>query len=233
MRRSWICATSCCNFTFVDFLKLDVSTGKSWLQGTGLEAPTCGRWGMRWSALLPLQIPSVSQCWVTIMAVACICIPEMFASCRTTAIWLQIRYECRFGDMILCSKVREAYEATQCLCASWNWNAEMLKCHEVFQYLPILQWNELLRVASICLLEVGFRGKKRDTPTDMEKLLGGTGSGHGLHRSPCHVMPCPCPLWGDAARVRRIAKVEQVGKSMEIFQNLRKAYDHMDPYGSI
>ena len=36
---------------------------------------------------------------------------------------------------------------------------------------------------------MGFRGKKRDKPTDMEKLLGGT---------------------GDAARVRRIAKVEQV-----------------------
>lgn len=58
----------------------------------------------------------------------------------------EMEYECRFGDMILCSKVREAYE-------------------------------------------VGFRGKKRDKPTDMEKLLGGT---------------------GDAARVRRIAKVEQV-----------------------
>ncbi|CAJ1401864.1 unnamed protein product [Effrenium voratum] len=58
----------------------------------------------------------------------------------------EMEYECRLGDMILCSKVREAYE-------------------------------------------VGFRGKKRDKPTAMEQLLGGT---------------------GDAVRVRRIAKVEQV-----------------------
>ena len=67
----------------------------------------------------------------------------------TSYSWLlghEMEYECRLVDMILCSKVREAYE-------------------------------------------VGFRGKKRDKPTDMEKLLGGT---------------------GDATRVRRIAKVEQV-----------------------
>lgn len=58
----------------------------------------------------------------------------------------EMEYECRLGDMILCSKVREAYE-------------------------------------------VGFRGQKRDKPTVMEQLLGGT---------------------GDALRVRTIAKVEQV-----------------------
>jgi len=58
----------------------------------------------------------------------------------------EMEYECRLDDMVLCSKVRDAYE-------------------------------------------VGFRGKKRDKPTVMEQLLGGT---------------------GDAMRVRRIAKVEQV-----------------------
>lgn len=55
-------------------------------------------------------------------------------------------YICRLGDMVLCSRLREAYE-------------------------------------------VGYRGKKRDPPTDIEKLLGGV---------------------GDAMRIRRVAKVETI-----------------------
>ena len=100
-----------------------------------------------------LLVDDWSQCWVTIMAVACICIPEMFASCRrTTAIWLQIRYECRFGDMILCSKVREAYEATQCLCAKGSWKLK-LKCWnaEMSWSLPISSNIAMKWVASCCL----------------------------------------------------------------------------------
>jgi hypothetical protein len=217
MRRSWICATSCCNFTFVDFLKLDVSTGKSWLQGTGLEAPTCGRWGMRWSALLPLQIPSVSQCWVTIMAVACICIPEMFASCRrTTAIWLQIRYECRFGDMILCSKVREAYEATQCLCAKGSWKlkveTEMLKCDEV------ASWRSAFVAKSVTSRQT-WRSCWVGQALDMVSI--------GLLSMSCHVhVPREAMQPG-------FAGLPRWNRSGNLWKSPKKSEKGIRPYGSI
>ena len=184
-----------------------------------------------------LLVDDWSQCWVTIMAVACICIPEMFASCRrTTAIWLQIRYECRFGDMILCSKVREAYEATQCLCAKGSWKlkveTEMLKCDEVFQYLPILQWNELLRASwrsAFVAKSVTSRQTWRSCWVGQAKQTWSPYVSIGL---PVHGMPCPCPWWGDAARVRRIAKVEQVGKS--IWKSQKKIFEKgIRPYGSM
>ena len=33
-----------------------------------------------------------------------------------------------------------------------------------------------LKFEAVCAVQVGFRGKKRDKPTAMEQLLGGTGS---------------------------------------------------------